>query len=95
MACLGYIQASASISVRTSNVNFSYRFIHLFAVRDTFGTALYFFEYDGLRHIMGRYPSGEQGPTPTWLPIHSSLVPFLCGSVAGVTSWALIYPLDV
>ncbi|KAI0078199.1 hypothetical protein K474DRAFT_1674351 [Panus rudis PR-1116 ss-1] len=57
--------------------------------------ALYFFEYDGLRHIMGRYPSGEQGPTPTWLPIPESLVPFFCGSLAGVTSWALIYPLDV
>ena len=68
---------------------------HFHAVRDTFGTALYFFEYDGLRHIMGRLPSGEQGPTPSWLPIHSSLVPFLCGSVAGVSSWALIYPLDV
>jgi len=23
------------------------------------------------------------------------LVPFVCGSFAGVTSWALIYPLDV
>ena len=64
-------------------------------VRDTLGTALYFFEYDGMRHILGRLPSGEQGPTPPWLPIHPSLVPFVCGSLAGVTSWALIYPLDV
>ncbi|KAK7693788.1 hypothetical protein QCA50_003360 [Cerrena zonata] len=72
-----------------------YTGFRLHFVRDTFGTSLYFFEYDGLRHIMGRLPSGEQGPTPTWLPIHMSLVPFLCGSVAGVSSWALIYPLDV
>ncbi|KAI0929138.1 hypothetical protein AcW1_006159 [Taiwanofungus camphoratus] len=64
-------------------------------IRDTTGTALYFFEYDGLRHLMGRDPSGEQGPTPSWIPIHPSLVPFMCGSLAGVTSWALIYPLDV
>lgn len=44
---------------------------------------------------MGRLQSGEQGDTPQWLPLHASLVPFFCGSVAGVTSWALIYPLDV
>lgn len=64
-------------------------------VRDTSGTALYFLEYDALRHVMGRLPSGEQGPTPPWLPLHASVVPFICGSFAGVTSWALIYPLDV
>ena len=65
------------------------------AVRDTSGTALYFLEYDGMRHLMGRLPSGEQGPTPSWLPIPASIVPFFCGSFSGVTSWALIYPLDV
>lgn len=54
------------------------------SVRDTTGTALYFLEYDGMRHLMGRNRSGEQGPTPSWLPIHSSLVPFVCGSVSGV-----------
>ena len=59
------------------------------------GTALYFFEYDGFRYIMGRNAAGEQGDTPPWLPIPVSLVPFFCGSLAGVTSWALIYPLDV
>ena len=64
-------------------------------VRDTAGTALYFLEYDGMRHLLGRTSSGEQGPTPSWLPIHASLVPFVCGSLSGVTSWALIYPLDV
>lgn len=72
-----------------------YTGFRLHCLRDTLGTALYFFEYDGLRHIMGRLPSGEQGQTPSWMPIHNSLVPFVCGSVAGVSSWALIYPLDV
>ncbi|KAH7929725.1 hypothetical protein BV22DRAFT_1102220 [Leucogyrophana mollusca] len=64
-------------------------------LRDTAGTALYFFEYDAMRHLLGRQRSGEQGPTPLWLPIPVSLIPFVCGSLAGVTSWALIYPLDV
>ncbi|TFK42496.1 mitochondrial carrier domain-containing protein [Crucibulum laeve] len=72
-----------------------YTGFRLHFVRDTSGTALYFLEYDGMRHILGRKRSGEQGPTPSWLPIHQSLVPFVCGSLAGVTSWALIYPLDV
>lgn len=48
-----------------------------------------------MRHLLGRKRSGEQGPTPPWLPIHASLIPFVCGSLAGVSSWALIYPLDV
>ncbi|KAI0064589.1 mitochondrial carrier [Artomyces pyxidatus] len=72
-----------------------YTGFRLHFLRDTLGTALYFFEYDGMRHLLGRLPSGEQGPTPAWLPIHQSLVPFVCGSFSGVTSWALIYPLDV
>lgn len=73
-------------------------------VRDTMGTALYFAEYDVMRHWLGRKGgggmsgvSGEQGELPDWargwLPVQ--LVPFLCGSLAGVTSWALIYPVDV
>ncbi|KAK0463972.1 uncharacterized protein EV420DRAFT_1476592 [Desarmillaria tabescens] len=64
-------------------------------VRDTTGTALYFLEYDGMRHLLGRDRSGDQGPTPAWLPIPASIVPFFCGSLSGVSSWALIYPLDV
>lgn len=73
-------------------------------VRDTMGTALYFAEYDVMRYWLGRKGgdglsgvSGEQGELPAWargwLPV--SLVPFVCGSLAGVTSWALIYPVDV
>lgn len=79
-------------------------------IRDTSGTALYFAEYDVMRYILGRkrnVDSGggskgkgredEQGEVPewarSWLP--KGIIPFVCGSVAGVTSWALIYPVDV
>ncbi|KAF8892511.1 hypothetical protein BD779DRAFT_1436750 [Infundibulicybe gibba] len=80
---------------RANGIAGLYTGFRLHFLRDTSGTALYFLEYDGMRHLLGRQRSGEQGPTPSWLPIHSSLVPFVCGSVSGVTSWALIYPLDV
>ncbi|CCM04731.1 uncharacterized protein FIBRA_06919 [Fibroporia radiculosa] len=80
---------------RTYGLGGLYLGFRLHFVRDTLGTGLYFFEYDGMRHLMGRLPSGEQGPTPSWMPLHPSMVPFMCGSLAGVTSWALIYPLDV
>jgi len=72
-----------------------YTGFRLHLTRDTTATMLYFLEYDGLRYLLGRKRSGEQGDTPSWLPIHPSLIPFVCGSCAGVTSWALIYPLDV
>jgi solute carrier family 25 carnitine/acylcarnitine transporter 20/29 len=72
-----------------------YTGFRLHFIRDTSGTALYFLEYDGMRHLLGRSRAGEQVETPSWLPIHHSLVPFVCGSLSGVTSWALIYPLDV
>ncbi|KAH9857124.1 mitochondrial carrier [Lenzites betulinus] len=80
---------------RTNGILGLYTGFRLHFVRDTMGTALYFFEYDGFRYVMGRDALGEQGATPPWLPIPMSLVPFVCGSLAGVTSWALIYPLDV
>lgn len=80
---------------RTNGVSGLYTGFRLHFVRDTLGTALYFLEYDGMRHLLGRDRMGEQGDTPAWLPIHQSLVPFFCGSLSGVTSWALIYPLDV
>lgn len=70
------------------------------------GTALYFAEYDVMRYWMGRKRDGTssregdgmvQGDVPDWAKgwIPKGLIPFLCGSVAGVTSWALIYPVDV
>jgi solute carrier family 25 carnitine/acylcarnitine transporter 20/29 len=77
-------------------------------IRDTSGTALYFAEYDVMRYFLGRKretygdakgKARDDGPDEvpawarSWLP--QSVVPFMCGSVAGVTSWALIYPIDV
>ncbi|OXH28055.1 hypothetical protein J008_04577 [Cryptococcus neoformans] len=78
-------------------------------VRDTLGTALYFAEYDVMRYYLGRQKTNTkedgagrgfghdvQGDVPdwarAWLPRQA--IPFLCGSVAGVSSWALIYPVD-
>ncbi|KAF8212119.1 mitochondrial carrier [Mycena galopus ATCC 62051] len=81
--------------IQTRGITGLYTGFRLHFLRDTLGTALYFLEYDGMRHLLGRDRNGEQGATPSWLPIHSSLVPFVCGSLSGVTSWALIYPLDV
>lgn len=80
---------------RANGIRGLYTGFRLHCLRDTLGTSLYFFEYDGLRHIMGRLPSGEQSTTPTWMPVPVSVVPFMCGSLAGVSSWAIIYPLDV
>ncbi|WVQ95236.1 hypothetical protein IAU59_002331 [Kwoniella sp. CBS 9459] len=79
-------------------------------IRDTLGTALYFAEYDVMRYYLGRSKTkgvgtGGQGDMGTgdvqgdvpdwarsWLP--KQVIPFLCGSLAGVSSWALIYPVD-
>ncbi|KAJ3922351.1 hypothetical protein F5877DRAFT_64186 [Lentinula edodes] len=80
---------------RTSGIAGLYTGFRLHFTRDTTGTMLYFLEYDGMRYLLGRQRSGEQGPIPAGLPIPVSLAPFVCGSFAGVTSWALIYPLDV
>ena len=83
-----------------------YTGFRLHFIRDTTGTALYFAEYDVLRYILGRKKTydakgkgreDEQGEVPdwarSWLP--RSIIPFVCGSLAGVTSWAMIYPIDV
>jgi hypothetical protein len=101
--CSGSTLASGSIFVRHSEAPSLHPIVPLMCpifgheVRDTVGTGLYFLEYDAARALFGRRPSGEQGPQPRWMPfrIHESILPFTCGSLAGVTSWALIYPLDV
>ncbi|WWD19339.1 hypothetical protein CI109_103798 [Kwoniella shandongensis] len=43
---------------------------------------------DGSGDVQGDVPDWAK----SWLP--KGIIPFLCGSVAGVTSWALIYPVD-
>ncbi|OWZ65065.1 hypothetical protein AYX14_04173 [Cryptococcus neoformans] len=78
-------------------------------VRDTLGTALYFAEYDVMRYYLGRQKTNTkedgagrgfghdvQGDVPDWAKawLPRQAIPFLCGSVAGVSSWALIYPVD-
>ncbi|WVF67662.1 hypothetical protein IAT40_002421 [Kwoniella sp. CBS 6097] len=77
-------------------------------IRDTLGTALYFAEYDVMRYYLGRSKTkgaggrGEmgtgdvQGDVPDWARgwLPKQIIPFLCGSLAGVSSWALIYPVD-
>ena len=44
-----------------------------------------------MRHLLGRQRSGEQGPTPSWLPVPVSVVPFICGSVSGVMFHDMIH----
>ena len=84
------------VSTLVSTLDVSHILIYDFwLVRDVVGTALYFLKYDGFRHYLGRSRSGVQGQTPHSLPIHPSLIPFVCGSVAGVSSWGITYPLDV
>ena len=90
--------------IKTAGYGGFYTGWRLHFIRDTTGTALYFMEYDVLRHWLGRTRADNgragdeslQGDVPdwarSWLP--KGLIPFLCGSVAGVTSWALIYPVD-
>ncbi|WVR09344.1 hypothetical protein IAU60_006410 [Kwoniella sp. DSM 27419] len=45
---------------------------------------------------IGAGPGDVQGDVPDWAKgwLPKQLIPFLCGSVAGVSSWALIYPVD-
>ena len=75
---------SVSLFIYLFLLMLSQYFSLILLVRDTAGTALYFLEYDGMRHLLGRHRSGEQGPTPSWLPVPASVVPFVCGSVSGV-----------
>lgn len=58
-----------------------------------------------MRHMLGRKKVERAGKDDelvqenmpdwarSWLP--EGLIPFLCGSLAGVSSWAMIYPVDV
>jgi solute carrier family 25 carnitine/acylcarnitine transporter 20/29 len=104
------MQAVRSIIAR-AGIQGLYTGWRLHFIRDTAGTALYFAEYDVMRYLLGRkrniesYNAGgkgrgredEQGEVPEWARgwLPKSIIPFVCGSLAGVTSWALIYPVDV
>ncbi|BGP22831.1 mitochondrial carrier protein, carnitine/acylcarnitine translocase [Rhodotorula toruloides] len=65
-----------------------YTGFRLHALRDTLGTGLYFGMYDSAQHVIWNNPDVfENVPT--------TLSTFVCGSVAGVSSWAAIYPVDL
>ncbi len=91
--------------ISASGIRGLYTGWQLHFIRDTLGTALYFAEYDVMRHMLGRKKVERAGKDDelvqenmpdwarSWLP--EGLIPFLCGSLAGVSSWAMIYPVDV
>ncbi|GJN88548.1 hypothetical protein Rhopal_001514-T1 [Rhodotorula paludigena] len=65
-----------------------YTGFRLHALRDTLGTGMYFGMYDTAQHIIQSNPDVFQH-------VPTTLSTFVCGSVAGVTSWAAIYPADL
>ncbi|BGP37970.1 hypothetical protein JCM10449v2_001897 [Rhodotorula kratochvilovae] len=65
-----------------------YTGFRLHALRDTLGTGMYFGMYDSAQNfIQSRRDTFENVPT--------TLTTFVCGSAAGVSSWAVIYPVDL
>ncbi|GAA5862248.1 hypothetical protein JCM3774_004837 [Rhodotorula dairenensis] len=74
---------------RRGGVRGLYTGFRLHALRDTLGTGLYFGMYDSAQHIIHRTRPDLFENVPT------AVTTFLSGSVAGVSSWALIYPIDL
>ncbi|GAA6027068.1 hypothetical protein JCM8097_006085 [Rhodosporidiobolus ruineniae] len=65
-----------------------YTGFRLHALRDTFGTGWYFGMYDSSQHYIRNHPQ-------TFAAIPSWMTTFACGSFAGVSSWFVIYPIDL
>ncbi|GAA5912427.1 hypothetical protein JCM6882_005509 [Rhodosporidiobolus microsporus] len=65
-----------------------YTGFRLHALRDTFGTGWYFGMYDSAQHFISQNPD-----TFSFVPRWTST--FACGSIAGVTSWLIVYPYDI
>jgi hypothetical protein len=86
-------RSAAAALVRSRGLAGLYTGLGPHAIRDTFGTGLYFGLYDVLRQLLGRLPDGTQGPTPAWSPIPSSLTPLFSGALAGVSAFAIVYPI--
>lgn len=59
----------------------------LHMARDMLGSSFYFGLYDTIRVIADRYESR--------LGLPSAVVSFLLGSTAGITSWLVVYPVDL
>lgn len=74
---------------RAGGVRSLYTGFRLHALRDTLGTGLYFGMYDSAQHIIHHSRADLFENVPT------AVTTFLSGSVAGVSSWALIYPIDL
>lgn len=72
------------------------------AVRDSVGYGFYFWSYElSTRWLdqwsQGRPEAGPGGPLPAaagWTGVETAKV-LLCGGVAGIVTWASIFPLDV
>lgn len=65
---------------KRSGIRGLYTGFQLHALRDTLGTGLYFSFYDTSRHFLRTTAQ----PIPDWF------APFVCGSTAGIASWAII-----
>ncbi|GAA5931251.1 hypothetical protein JCM3775_004975 [Rhodotorula graminis] len=65
-----------------------YTGFRLHALRDTLGTGMYFGMYDSAQHLIKSNPD-------TFGNVPVTLSTFACGSIAGVSSWAAIYPVDL
>ncbi|OAV96445.1 hypothetical protein PTTG_03996 [Puccinia triticina 1-1 BBBD Race 1] len=74
---------------------------NLHCLRDTLGTGLYFLGYDTARFFAEKkideieYRRSLDSNSEYGFVLPRSALPFLCGSTCGVTSWFIIYPLDV
>ncbi|KAA1072366.1 hypothetical protein PGT21_033245 [Puccinia graminis f. sp. tritici] len=74
---------------------------NLHCLRDTLGTGLYFLGYDTARFFAEKkideieYRRSLEPTSDYGFVLPRSALPFLCGSTCGVTSWFIIYPLDV
>ncbi|KAH9454137.1 hypothetical protein Pst134EA_013224 [Puccinia striiformis f. sp. tritici] len=74
---------------------------NLHCLRDTLGTGIYFLGYDTARFFSEKkideieYRRSLDPDSDHGFLLPRSALPFLCGSTCGVTSWFIIYPLDV
>lgn len=76
----GAVQLYRSAGIRGLYYGFP---LHL--SRDILGTGFYYALYDSLRRTSAQQPN----------IVPPATAPFICGSAAGILSWALIYPIDV
>ncbi|TIA75133.1 hypothetical protein E3P92_00839 [Wallemia ichthyophaga] len=66
-----------------------YTGLKLHMMRDSFGTGLYFSIYDSLKWLTRSNPNHNLNKLPP------QVAAFLGGATAGISSWLLVYPVDV